>query len=216
MDANQFDALSRALAIGSRRSVSRLLAGGALGLLSWKPVGAMHTGCRHHGKPCERHTQCCSGKCSRRRHRCTCPLDTTKCGEIACCRTADETCCGDTCAPATIAPEGGSCPGDSSACCPGLICTPFDNTCCRSEHVCFKLCCLNGTRCTGPPDNICCASGNSCEGVCCRRTDDICTHHDGACCRPENDCFGFCCNPLNERCEGFNCVAIVSSSPGTS
>jgi hypothetical protein len=206
MNEQRFDALARTLASTTRRGAVGLLAGATLGLLGRDLVGAKHTGCRHHGARCKHHRQCCSGKCSRK-GRCTCPPETTKCGPTACCRTADETCCGDTCASGSLTPEGGTCPGDASNCCPGLICTPFDNTCCRPEHVCFKLCCLDGTICTD--ENVCCASGNSCEGVCCRRADDICTPHDGQCCRPENDCFGSCCSPLNERCEGFNCVPII-------
>jgi hypothetical protein len=207
MDDARFDALTRALAGTTRRGVTRLLAAATLGVLSREAAGAKHTGCRHHGKPCKRDKQCCSGRCSRRRHRCTCPGETTKCGKTACCRTADQTCCGGTCAPGLLNPEGGSCPGDPSTCCPGLTCTPNDSTCCRPENVCFKACCLNGTRCTN--EDVCCASGNSCNGVCCSRTNDICTIGDLECCRPENVCHRSCCNPLRERCDGLNCVPIV-------
>jgi hypothetical protein len=207
MDDARFDALTRELAGTTRRGVMHLLAAATVGLLSREEAGAKHTGCHHHGKPCQRHRQCCSGRCSRRRRRCTCPGGTTKCGTTACCRPADQTCCGGTCVSGLLKPEGGSCPGDDSACCPGLTCTPNDSRCCRPENVCFKVCCLNGTRSTD--EDVCCASGNSCNGVCCRRADDICTIADLECCRPENVCHRSCCNPLHEHCDGLNCVPII-------
>ena len=207
MDANRFDALVRVLAMTTRRSALRLLAGVTLASVGWDGARATHTGCRHHGARCKRDEQCCSGECSRKR-RCKCPPETTKCGQIACCRNADETCCDGACASGSLNPEGGSCPGEASTCCPGLTCTPFDNTCCRPENVCHKLCCLNGTRCTA--ENICCASGKSCNGVCCRRADDICTIGDLECCRPEDVCNRSCCSRPDEFCDGLNCVPIVN------
>jgi hypothetical protein len=111
-----------------------------------------------------------------------------------------------------VAPEGGSCPGDDSYCCPGLTCTPEDNTCCRSEHVCFKVCCLHGTLCTTDQATglkACCASGKSCNGVCCQRADDVCTPGDLECCRPENVCTRSCCSRPDEFCDGLNCVPII-------
>jgi hypothetical protein len=207
MDADRFDALTQALARTTRRGALGVLAGAALDLLYRETTGATHTGCLHHGSRCKHHIQCCSGKCSHK-HRCKCPRGTTKCGETECCRNADQQCCTDTCASATLTPEGGSCPGDASNCCPGMICTPSDNTCCRSEHVCFKLCCLNGTLCTD--ENICCASGHSCFGTCCQRADDVCTPGDEECCRPENVCLRSCCSRPDEFCDGLNCVPIVN------
>jgi hypothetical protein len=77
MHEQHFDAVTRALAIPTRRGVSRLLSGGVIGLLSRERAGATHTGCRYHGALCKRHRQCCSGKCSCK-GRCLCPGGRTK------------------------------------------------------------------------------------------------------------------------------------------
>ena len=211
MDADRFDALTRAFAIITRRRALELLGSGVAGLLEFERVGATHTGCRHHGERCKLDTQCCSGKCSRKR-RCKCPRGTTKCGETKCCSNDTEQCCGGTCASATLVPEGGTCAsGNDSECCTGLTCTPNDLTCCRQEKICFKTCCAEGERCTTDShtgEQVCCASGNSCNRVCCPRTNDICTPSDLECCRRENVCHKSCCGG-DERCDGLNCQPIV-------
>jgi hypothetical protein len=211
MDALRFDALTRSFAITTRRGVLGLLAGGVAGLLGFERAGAEHTGCRHHGKPCRRGTQCCSGTCSRKRG-CKCPRDTTKCGQTECCSNATEQCCGGTCGSAALVPEGGTCAsGNNSQCCTGLTCTPGDLTCCRTENTCGRFCCASGTRCTTDSytsEQVCCASGNSCNRVCCPRASDICTIGDLECCRPENVCNRSCCS-RDERCDGLNCQPIV-------
>ena len=207
MDADRFDALTQALARTTRRGALGALAGAALELLNRKTTGATHTGCLHHGSRCKQHSQCCSGKCSRK-HRCKCPRGTTKCGETACCRNADETVLRRHLRPGTLTPEGGSCPGDASNCCPGMACTPFDNTCCRSQHICHKLCCLNGTLCTD--ENVCCASGQQLQ----RRVLSSRGRHLHAWrlrVLPARERVPrYCCSRPDEFCDGFNCVPIVN------
>ena len=74
MDADRFDALTRALigAAPSRRRVITGVAGSSLATLvtalGFAPAGATHFGCKHVGKRCTDASQCCSSVC--KRHKC--------------------------------------------------------------------------------------------------------------------------------------------------
>jgi hypothetical protein len=107
MDANRFDALTRALtgAASSRRRLLIGVGGGGLGALATMfglgETGASHSGCRHVGVHCNRNGQCCSSRCRNNRCRahsvggCTaekdiCISNDTLCGDnvhCACNRT---------------------------------------------------------------------------------------------------------------------------------
>ena len=116
MDDHRFDDLTRALsAPASRRAALRGLAGAALGAvaaaLGRDEAAATHTVCRHHGKPCRRAAQCCSGRCTAA-GVCKCPTGTTKCGSTACC-PAGQTCVNGVCqAACTPNCAGRNCGGD--------------------------------------------------------------------------------------------------------
>ncbi len=78
MDADRFDALTRALT-GAEFSRRRLLMGVAGSTLAAVAVAlgvaeadAIHYGCRHVGKPCRRNDQCCSSLCRGPQGRKTC------------------------------------------------------------------------------------------------------------------------------------------------
>jgi len=67
MDPHPFDDLTRALATtASRRQFLKTLAGGAAGgLLAFLSIGeAAADPCKRNGKPCKKHSQCCSGNCA--------------------------------------------------------------------------------------------------------------------------------------------------------
>ena len=72
MDDVRFDALTRAIArIGSRRAVLRVL-GGAAGasLLAGLGESGASAKCKNHGRKCDKHSDCCDGRC--KRGRCGC------------------------------------------------------------------------------------------------------------------------------------------------
>jgi hypothetical protein len=194
MDADRFDALSRALSTTHpRRHLTRLLGGVSLGaVLSGGVIREAAAALRNGGYGCTKDDQCKTGKClgsgkcscSRKFPRCrqpsnpcqnaTCNFSTKRCvtsnrdDGIAC--GTDQACCNGTCAAATLVGTGSAC-GSTSECCPGLTCSPDGQTNVR----------------------VCCASGKSCNGVCCAADTDSCTLGDLTCCRPANVCEKNCC-----------------------
>jgi hypothetical protein len=159
MDHQRFDDLARALATStSRRRVLRGLAGGvlaSLGALAPAATLATHTGCRHHGKPCSRRGQCCSGRCTTA-GVCRCPSSRKPCGTTACCDPATQHCCGGACVPLSD-----TCCTIDADCDDGDACT--DNTCNTTTHTCASTNLPGGTQCTQNGGRVCDGQGHCVE-----------------------------------------------------
>ena len=99
MDADRFDALAKAMVArgGSRRWDLRVLGGGALGgllrLAGPEAAAASHF-CRAPGRKCTKGSQCCSGRCNKRKKKCgPCPRGTVFCAPQEECIPVNSYCC---------------------------------------------------------------------------------------------------------------------------
>ncbi len=168
MDSRRFDHLTRMLVTESptRRGALRLLAGGAvgavLGVLQPAGTDAVHFGCRHVGRRCDRARQCCSGLCQGPRGNKTC-------------RAHDEGTCllvQDACGPegdhgngcgTGVREELGSChclitTGGASYCADGRYCAP-----CQRDKECARAYGVPGAACVACPN---CPDGTMCALPC--------------------------------------------------
>jgi len=153
MDANQFDAIARALVVqASRRRTLALVFGGALGLLGWAEIEASKS--RKCKPACNECQYCQKGTCTKKNGKKTC-----KAGK---CKPQGE---GNSC----TAPTGGTC--KSGVCtCPAAL-----NNCdgaCRNLKTDNANCGTCGQVCTGTDFCL--------EGVCFPR--DLCPANPGRIC----------------------------------
>ena len=157
MNSTRFDDLTRNLfSLSTRRSAIRVVLSGALGSLA-AGLGLEETAaCGNPGTACKRDTQCCSGRCNRKRGRCAgCPSGQKLCRGACIPR---EECCGgcpqgQTCCQFAT---GGLCfdvrndrahcgrcgTNGNSACPAGAICANGDCglTCTTVGEKCFDVC----------------------------------------------------------------------------
>jgi len=193
MDEQRFDELTRTLASGtSRRRVVMGLAGGALGglvaLFGGRPAARADDDdddCKRFGKPCRKHSQCCSGVCL------------SEGGTCGCATSADCDDFSNACASFSCDPEFGQCFGFLAP-----DCVP-----CQRDRDCAEGVCLPDGRC-GCTSNADCDDGNACTVDTC--TEDafgggrFCAHTPiPGCiqCKRNRDCAGGTC------CDGRCCPA---------
>jgi hypothetical protein len=162
MDADRFDALSRALTNpGTRRTTLGALFGALVGgALPGRSPEALAAPCLPPGaKPCRKGSQCCSGRCKRKKKCLPCSSGTEYCASLRACvdptqyQTDAANCgsCGNDCG--ANACENGECTGG------GLTCSPCqgDKVCDTSTGFCTcpaarpVQCDGNSTRCSADP-----------------------------------------------------------------
>jgi hypothetical protein len=161
VDDDGFDDLSRRLSTApSRRAVLKGLGGGALAALlaalGVEGAGATHFGCRHVGKRCARHGQCCSGRCQGIPGRKTCRAHHTGTCTLAqnICRTGiGGTCGGGACSCHRTTGGATFCANLNSAIC----------ATCTKDKTCEDLGYGRGAACIDTSSNagICACGGNT-------------------------------------------------------
>lgn len=193
MDVERFDTSTRTLATVNRRSLVRILAGGAAGVAATLVVGKASAEprrrCQPAGGQCDVRGPdtgpCCSGTC---------------CGRVCC--NEGEFCTGAGCCPALQACGEFCCPPESTGCTVldlpdgplvGCLC-PEGMLYRREENVCVP-CPEPGSRCR---------DGECCDGVCCGPDEHCC---DGTCCPAGHTCSKNGCCPVGQLCDGACCAA---------
>jgi hypothetical protein len=163
MDADRFDALTRALTGAGilRRAVLKGLAGSALGALTMPlaptSAGATHFGCRHVGKPCASSRQCCSSRCRGPKGHETC-----RAHHVDTCTAAKDSCL-------TAAPGcgGGHCyctrtTGGATFCSVGAI----ECMACSTDATCAAALGVPGSACVIAHDGDCTCASTACVRPC--------------------------------------------------
>lgn len=163
MDGRRFDRWTRSLiAIGTRRSVTRTLLAGTLGVL------LLHVGrnqadakCVALGKKCDKKNtkkdRCCEGRCKGK--KCRCRRGREACGTRCCAQ--GEICAGGLCVPPgqdNVPPGQGDCP-DGADTCNGLAVCNGNCNCVQRFG--------GGTRCVGGISGFCgaCLSDGDCADL---------------------------------------------------
>jgi hypothetical protein len=219
MDGRQFDNLARLVAgippgaSASRRGLLKTLGVGAAGaLLGRRAVEETGAACKTVGKPCERKSDCCTGRC--KNGTCKCSGFGGRCEDLGhCCGTL--TCCGGFCL-ATDSDEnncgacGNECPA-GEGCDDGRCCTREGNACGETAECCFggtlTTCCdgacidtfRDGSNCGGC--GTACPSGDICfNGECCLDIGAACLVADNRCCGNRQ------CKPTDQQGNGQCCL----------
>ena len=236
MDADRFDALSRALSTAhTRRRLTRLLGGLSLGgVLSVRSITDAGAALRLGGAPCTKNTQCQTGRCVGRtgNKKCSCSTTRPRVG----CQQPDDPCKRAVCNVETqrcvTKNKTGSCPGGT---CQNGTCTPTctPTTCAELGLACGTVSdgCEGQLECGGcDDDNECtldtCEKNGSCMFTADPSMDDQpCRGGTGTChggeCIPDPVCGnGLCeageCDLCPDDCGVNEClptVADVSVSP---
>jgi hypothetical protein len=205
MDSSRFDALARSFSrSGSRRNVTRLLGGLALGPLAGAlslhgASAALLLG----GERCTSKTECKSGrclnpdKCDCRKKTCRCTCSCSRIDPKVRCKQPSNPCKKAVCSERGVCLIKPKCPSDGNPC---------------TRDVCD-----NGV-CSHPPDTtkngtFCNNTGRICfDGVCCRRncTGKTCGASDG--CGGTCTCSDLCTCPNGEACVGETCGACPADT----
>lgn len=176
MDSHRFDALTRLVAMSTRRGLLRRCAGAVSGIVLAGTIvdRTAAATCRGLDAVCREHANCCSGLCGPKnrsgRRVCACPSE----AEV----------CGDDCLPA------GSFDADRDNCgaC-GVVCPP--TTICRGGMCELEPICRSTVGDCAALDESCatlpCCSGTCSNGVC------ACVSSGSACADQYDCCWGFAC-----------------------
>ena len=223
MDSTRFDALTRSLATaGTRRALVRTAFGTVVAGLG-SVIGrssALADECKHDGKQCKKHDQCCSGLCVPDPD-----AESTSSSDSVCCTpdSAAQT-CADTCGEATnncgqtVQCEPCCVPDDTATTCAGM-CGMQTNNCgtavdcglcgdeiCLADDECASGECCNDSCCdeTQPSTYVCCGEQGCCDcfdtdfGPDCFSGTDLCgTYPNDKICSPSTTCYnGDCVRPV--------------------
>jgi hypothetical protein len=175
VDGARFDGLTRMWAVrGTRRKAALLLAGGPLGALLPFMAQSASAACGPPRAHCHKKTDCCTGRCNRKHHRCRgCGKGAKYCPATQTCIPADQ-CCGPC--------VGGTCQGGTCVCPTGQHdCNGNCQGCCvTGDCGAGGRLCINGS-CACPEDMRDCHNGTCVAiGGCC--TDDECNSGGGQVC----------------------------------
>jgi hypothetical protein len=190
MDADRFDALSRAASTTQpRRRLTRLLGGLSLGaVLSALGTTEAAAGSRLGGSSCTKDDQCQTGRCvgPAGNKRCSCSREFPTCrGDQICCRrrcvsleSNPRHCgeCGKRCQLNAVCDAGtctcvrGACAFDDATCCPTTAVRPVPCRCTSATdpRTCetagsVDLCPSGTVACLGPRCGACCPVGSTCD-----------------------------------------------------
>jgi hypothetical protein len=179
MDAQRFDQLARAMAIGSsRRRLLRFVGGGVFGTVFAARQSVAEAAVSCNGETCLFGEICCAQGCT------SSTGDECGCNAVACgeCQRCNGTHCVAVLNGSTCSDDGNPCTDD--VCASGTCTHPAkaDSTACGDGQVCIGgTCCSTGT---------CCPSGTTLCGTNCvnLRTDESNCGACGAACAPGKKC----------------------------